>query len=204
MLIETTVISLIVGKIRGGKLSNIGKIELKAWYLFIVGFVLEFASIYFSSQEVHYISNFIEEYFVFIHGTSYVLILIALIINFKHKSMILVFIGTLLNFLVIILNGGQMPVSEAGLKSAGLLENLQMLIDKKVITHTLINETTKLEILGDIITIPKPYPLPKLISIGDIFLAIGIFLFLQKAMKYNNSIFKREDKILRFGYKSKI
>jgi len=203
MLIETTIASLVVGKIRGGKLSNIGNIELKAWYLFILSFVLEFASIYFVSKKVPYVSSFVEKYFIFIHGVSYVLILITLILNFKHKSMILVFIGTLFNFLVIILNGGKMPVSADGLKSAGLLENLQMLLDKKIITHTLIDSTTKLRILGDVIAIPEPYPLAKMISIGDIFLALGVFLFLQKAMK-NGSIFKRQDKTISFGYRSKI
>ncbi len=203
MLIETTVTSLAVGKVRGGKIKNIEQIELKAWYLFILGFILEFASVYFSSRNVPYVSELINEYFIFIHAASYILISIALILNFNFKSMILIFIGTIMNFIVIIVNGGKMPVSAEGLKAAGLHEYLKMLIDGKVITHTIIDKTTKLPILGDIITIPNPYPLPKLLSIGDIFLAIGIFLFLQKAMM-NKNMFKRDSKIVSFEYRSKI
>ena len=203
MLIETTVTSLAVGKVRGGKIKNIGKIELKAWYLFIIGFVLEFASVYLTSKNVPYISEIIGQYFIFIHGASYIFILTALILNFKNKSMILIFIGTILNFIVIILNGGKMPVSAEGLKAAGLHEYLKLLTDGKVITHTIIDGATKLPILGDIIKIPKPYPLPKMLSIGDIFLAVGIFLFLQKAM-INRNIFKRDSKFISFEYKGKI
>ncbi|WP_094548988.1 DUF5317 family protein [Petroclostridium xylanilyticum] len=57
-----------------------------------------------------------------------------------------------------------------------------MLKSQMVITHTLITSSTRLSILADIIAIPKPYPLPKVLSIGDIFIAFGVFVFIQEAM----------------------
>jgi len=127
------------------------------------------------------------------------MIFAGLILNFNKKSMILIFIGTLLNLIVIMANSGQMPVSGEGLQLAGLLENLEALKSQSVITHTLITENTRFSILGDIIRISKPYPFPKLLSIGDIFIAIGVFFFLQKAMVIKGGF--QKNKMINFEYK---
>ncbi|WP_069650813.1 DUF5317 domain-containing protein [Caloranaerobacter ferrireducens] len=200
MLIESMATSLVVGKVRGGKLENIGKIQIRGWYLFVLGFIIEFASVYLKIKNFGVISTFVDKYFIYIHSLSYILIFIGLILNFKNKSMILVFIGTLLNFIVIVANGGRMPVSPEGLKAANLISNLEMLKKDMIITHTLITDSTRLPILGDIIPLIKPYPFPKMISIGDIFLGLGIFFFIQEAMT-KKRIFSKKSKMIKFEYK---
>lgn len=200
MLVESMATSLVVGKLRGGKIKNIGNINIRGWYLFIAGFTLEFASVYFKSNQVGIVTQFLDKYFILIHSLSYILLLIGLILNFNKKSMVLIFIGTLLNFIVIASNGGHMPVSGDGLSNLGLLRELEMLQQNSVITHTLVTQSTRLTILGDVIPIPKPHPLPKMISIGDIFIALGIFLFIQGAM-INENMFKRDSKMVKFKYK---
>ncbi|KGG80097.1 DUF5317 domain-containing protein [Caloranaerobacter azorensis] len=202
MLIESMATSLVVGKVRGGKLENIGKVQIRGWYFFVLGFIIEFTSVYLKMKNIGIISTFINKYFIYVHSLSYILIFIGLILNFKNKSMILVFIGTLLNFIVIVANGGRMPVSPEGLKTAGLISNLEMLKNDMIITHTLITDSTKLSILGDIIPLSKPYPFPKMISIGDIFLGLGIFCFIQGAMT-KKGIFSRKSKMIRFEYKKR-
>ncbi|EOC99658.1 DUF5317 domain-containing protein [Caldisalinibacter kiritimatiensis] len=202
MLVESMATSVIVGKARGGKVKNIEKINIKAWYLFILGFILEFTSVYLYSNKIGNFTKIIDNYFIYIHGFSYLLIFIGLILNFNKKSLVLVFIGTLLNFIVITANGGQMPVSGAGLENLGLMDQLNMLKQESIATHTLVTDSSKLVFLGDIIPIPKPYPLPKMISIGDIFIALGIFFFLQGAM-VNRKLSKHKPNMIRFQYKSK-
>lgn len=182
MLIESVASSLAVGKVRGGKFKDIGELNIRKGYLFIIGFGIEFLSVFLYAKNIEGISDFLGEYFIFIHSLSYLLIFIGLIYNFNRKSMILVFIGALLNYIVIVANGGQMPVSGSGLSLLGMEQYLEVLKSNSVITHTLINDSTNLYFLGDIIPTPKFYPFPKMISIGDVFLGIGIFALIQNGM----------------------
>lgn len=87
MLIESMATSLVVGKVRGGKFESIGKIQIKGWYLFVLGFLIEFASVYLKIKNFGAISAFVDKYFIYVHSLSYILIFIALILNFKNKSM---------------------------------------------------------------------------------------------------------------------
>lgn len=203
MLIESMGTSLIVGKIRKGKVKNIGNIHIKGWYLFIIGFILEFTSVFLKAKNVDFAVKILDNYFIYIHCISYILIFIGLVLNFDKKSMIIIFIGTMLNFAAIMSNGGQMPVSKAGMINAGLPEQAMMLENKQIITHTLIDDTTRLSILGDTIPLSKPYPLPKMISIGDIFLGLGVFFLIQEAM-ITDRRFKSRGKMIQFGYRSNI
>jgi hypothetical protein len=75
-----------------------------------------------------------------------------------------------------------MPVSEEAMISIGLVDNMLSIKNGEVITHTLINDRTVLRFLGDIFVLPKPYPRPKIFSIGDVVMALGIFVYIQKIM----------------------
>ncbi|MTI49742.1 DUF5317 domain-containing protein [Sporosalibacterium faouarense] len=182
MIIESVASSLVVGKARGGKFKLIGELELKKYYLFIIGFGIEFLSVFLNTKNLGFMNQILDKYFIIIHTISYLLIFIGLIFNFNKKSMIFVFIGTLLNYIVIISNGGQMPVSGSGLSYLGLKDTLNALKNHAIITHTLVNENTRLFFLGDVIPTPKFYPFSKMISIGDIFLGIGVFILIQNGM----------------------
>jgi hypothetical protein len=76
------------------------------------------------------------------------------------------------------LNGGQMPVSQEALIKAGIPEQ----INSVIVTHTLIAKDTVLKFLGDIFILPKPYPRPKVFSIGDVFMDVGVFIYVQEIM----------------------
>ena len=64
----------------------------------------------------------------------------------------------------------------------GLIDNMHAIRDGKIITHTLINNHTVFKYLGDILVLGKPYPRPKIFSIGDVLLALGIFIYIQEIM----------------------
>lgn len=199
MLIESMATSLVLGKVRGGKIKNIGNIDLKGWYFFVIGFGIEFGSIFLNMRGIEPISNFLNSYFMYLHGLSYILLLTGLILNFNKKSMIIIFIGTLLNFIVIASNSGMMPVDGEGLKALGLLRELEMLQSQTMLTHSLMSDSTRLVFLGDVLKTPSFYPLPKMYSIGDVFLAIGVFAFIQGAM--NSIKNKYEGKMVTFSHK---
>ncbi|MTI66748.1 MAG: hypothetical protein FH753_09135 [Firmicutes bacterium] len=198
MLVESMATSLVVGKARGGKIRNFEKVNFRGWYLFIIGFIIEFSSVIIRVKDLFGVGEFLNNNFIFVHSASYILIIIGLILNFKKHSMKIILLGTLLNFIVIFVNGGKMPVSGDGLALLGLFENLKMLETDSMITHTLVKDTTKLYFLGDIIPLKKPYPLPKMISIGDVFLGIGIFTFIQGVMLKK---FSKSTKMISFEYR---
>ncbi|KUO74810.1 MAG: hypothetical protein APF77_11150 [Clostridia bacterium BRH_c25] len=179
MLVESVGTSIVVGKLRGGSLSNIKDASLEKWYFFVSGFLVEFAAVYMASKG----AAFFRENILFIHGLSYMLLFIGIYFNRSILAFRIVFIGVFLNFIVIMANGGQMPVSGEAMEAIGLIDNMLDIRDGKIITHTLINNHTAFRYLGDIFVFAKPYPRPKIFSIGDVIMALGIFIYIQEIMK---------------------
>ncbi len=108
----------------------------------------------------------------------YIGLLYVSFINIKKSYMILFFIGTLFNFLAIATNDFKMPVYVSEL----LLDveaKKMFLLSGQDLVHSLLTEETKLKFLCDIITLHPPYPFPKTISVGDVFLLSGIHAFWQ-------------------------
>ncbi|WP_243027611.1 DUF5317 domain-containing protein [Thermus albus] len=91
--------------------------------------------------------------------------------NRHLKSLYLVLLGLALNTLVIFANGGHMPVSLDALKKAGIEGWEDLLKTRGDAVHTLLDESTRLPFLGDVIALP---PLRKAASLGDLFVLAGI------------------------------
>lgn len=178
MLVESVGTSIVVGKLRGGSFSNMKDASLEKWYFFILGFLVEFTAVYMASKGV----GFFRENILFIHGLSYLLLFIGIYFNRGTLAFKIIFAGVFLNFIVIMANGGQMPVSGEAMAGIGLIDNMIDIRDGKIITHALMNNHTVFRYLGDILVLPKPYPRPKIFSIGDVFMAFGIFIYIQEIM----------------------
>ncbi len=109
--------------------------------------------------------------------TLYILLITFALLNIKrYNSFIVLLIGTVLNAIVIMLNGGFMPVDpQLGLEY-GFQATLKALEQGLVFGHALMTSQTILPILGDCIMVPPPYLFPKTISVGDIAIDIGVLL----------------------------
>lgn len=60
---------------------------------------------------------------------------------------------------------------------------LEMLQSGDVVTkHYLLDASTRLPFLGDIIPLSSPYPRTQAISIGDVVMNLGIFLYILSIM----------------------
>lgn len=179
MLAETTGASLLVCLIRKGKLKNLQHVYISGWYLLFISGILQ----------IILTLGYLEDFFYPIVILSYALILICLALNFHKFSMMITFIGVLLNSVVIAFNQGFMPVSSKGLEIAGY--NMSSITSVRLDTfHALITDTTHLTFLADIIPIPKPYLFPQMLSIGDFFIMVGVFLFFQNAVLSKNPMRK--------------
>lgn len=180
MFIEAIVIGFIVAIFRKGKIRNIENLHINGWYLFIAAGLIQVSISWLKSKNQLLGPEFFDKYFVYVHLLTYLLMIVGVILNIRKNFMRFILIGMLLNCIVIFANGGKMPVSFKNVK--GYENYTEDMLDKSDIKHSLVTEDTKFVYLADVIVLPRPYPLARIISIGDIFLMIGVFLFFQESM----------------------
>ncbi len=182
MFIEAILFSLIIGIIKGGKLRNFKGINHRTLWVLILGMLIQYVLIFLNRIEQMKIVNNILSYTKVILIFSYILILIGIFTNIKFKSLWAILVGFILNLLVMIANGWKMPILLEGVNLTGF-ETLYELIEKgKSSFYVAIGENIRYPILGDIIIFANPYPIARIISIGDIIISFGIFAFIQEIM----------------------
>ncbi|MCI5675654.1 MAG: DUF5317 domain-containing protein [Ezakiella sp.] len=128
----------------------------------------------------------------FISQLSLLLFLPYFYFNRNYNGILLMAAGSILNMLVMYLNGGKMPIEPSYYRLIARDVDYELTYRGLNIFHSLIDENTKLAVLGDIIPLIKPYPFPKLISIGDILIAGG-FLYLSISVLRGDYIPLREE-----------
>ncbi|WP_099354778.1 DUF5317 domain-containing protein [Fredinandcohnia onubensis] len=180
MVFDGILISIIVGFFRKGSLRGLADLQLKYGWIFPILVFLQFF-IYFL-QNKYELLGFLSGYifmFVYVIGMAF------LWVNRHNSGFTLILIGTFLNFLVMALNGGRMPVLES---AAALLDPhyLDTLKNELYAKHTLLTESSRLGFLGDIIPLTNPYPRSQVISIGDVVMNIGIFQYIQYLMVHKS------------------
>lgn len=176
MFIEVIIIAILVGLIMGGKIANLGRINFKYFYLIIAAYVIQAGVDYWANGHLFGGSPYL-------HLVSYLILFFVLWQNRQLPGMYLIIIGTLLNFIVIALNGGQMPVNPTMLPS----ELSQALAAGHGGTHGLITGNTRVKFLADIFHIAY-FNRNQLISIGDTIMDVGVFLLVIIGMKKTQNI----------------
>lgn len=159
-----------------GKIANLLQTKLKLVWLAIASFLLEAVSqrMLGTGYKQTIIDNTL-----YINIIVYVLLFVFVIINIKEKGFKFVFIGSLMNATVIFANKGFMPVSHSLAEKLGYEKSIEGLKSLSVFGHKILEiGIDKVIFLADVINIPPPYPMPRTISIGDIVLSIGVFLFI--------------------------
>lgn len=121
-----------------------------------------------------------------LHLLSYFLLFLFALGNVYFSGFTMIAAGFFLNFMAILLNGGRMPVSENGLFLAGQFELHQILENGNSITHVLIDDSTVFPFLGDIIPFVRPYFFPKVVSVGDVLIFLGLILFVMGTVIRNS------------------
>lgn len=180
MFIEPAVASILIAKLRGGKFKYLEGVNVKAWYLLILAALIQGGLSLIKYLDMSFVNEFILEYKAVIIAITYLLMITTVFLNIKKNYMKILLIGIILNFIVIMANGGLMPVSLEGIKGI----NAETILPEREfdIKHMAVTKDTRLVYLADIILLPKPYPLPKILSVGDIFLMLGAFVFFQEEM----------------------
>ncbi|NMA49151.1 MAG: DUF5317 domain-containing protein [Tissierellia bacterium] len=180
MFIEPSFLAIVITKFKGGKLKNLENVEIKGFYLITISALLQLSLSLIKKTNVGLTEIINSNYLIYIILSSYILLIIVALLNINKFYMKLFLIGILLNLVVIMANNGKMPVSITGLK--GIYTETELPEREFDIKHINVNKDTKLRLLADIILIDKPYPLPKILSIGDLFIMGGVFFFFHTEM----------------------
>ncbi|MDO8691821.1 MAG: DUF5317 family protein [Dehalococcoidia bacterium] len=113
-----------------------------------------------------------------LYSGSLLLTLLSLLANVRLPGFRLVATGMAFNFLVIAANLGQMPGALDKITAAGFPGSNP----ERWSNFAVMNEDTRFWFLGDNFLIGYPWPLPSVISFGDIVIILGVFWFFQKAL----------------------
>jgi len=187
MVFDGIIISLIVGFLRKGNLRALAQLKLKWGWIFPLLLIIELA-VFMLQNDIKFLGKISGSIYIVV----YVLGLLFLFMNRKNAGFNLILLGVFLNFLVMVVNGGRMPVS---IDAASVLEPsyVDALKQSLYAKHQMLTSTTHLEFLGDIIPLSDPYPRTQIISIGDVIMNIGIFAFIQYLMLNHPAAKKSEE-----------
>jgi Family of unknown function (DUF5317) len=176
-LLFVFIISLGVALARGGNLWALG--QVRVCYSGVLLVALFFKAAVYSTVAMQYLGSGPW------NRIGHVLVTLALLAvvfaNRKLPGFWLVGLGIAANLLVILANGGAMPVSVVGAQRLGLPTDPLLFHQQYGAANILVSEGARLWFLGDVIVTPSFLP-AKVISTGDAVLAIGAFIFFQKVL----------------------
>ncbi|MDD3631334.1 MAG: DUF5317 domain-containing protein [Atribacterota bacterium] len=183
--------SIIIGLLRGGELEKLFTISIEGVLIFATALLLRLGVWAFDLIGISGILTY-SPYIIII---SYFLLIYVSIHNIKLPGFKYIILGLILNGFVITLNGGSMPVlvkqgAIININNTGLLESGTRVV------HSLMNDNTLFAFLGDVISIPKPFPDTSIISVGDIMILVGLFILIQKIMMSGEELPKEDEAFL--------
>ncbi|PLV60198.1 DUF5317 family protein [Thermotoga sp. KOL6] len=159
MMIDVFVIALILSLLTRN-IKNVLKYKYRGLYIFIFPFILQLLP-----------------WKSFTVPISFVTLLIFLALNRQLPGFKLMTIGAIMNGFTMSVNGGKMPVWEPTLKL------LNLGLDFK---HSSFTEFSWRTILADYIPVYLPWGRKFVISIGDIFVFVGVFIFFVLKPRFQN------------------
>lgn len=164
MLLDIICFSFLVALIRGGRIKELPKFN--KIYLLVITIALQAFAVFYPLIGGIFIS------------VAYVFILAFLLFNREFEDMRIFLVGWFLNAIAIWTNGGKMPID---LEQARKLPyDLEPVINGTNFKHSVLTESSNLPFLTDVIYMPSF--IPRVISIGDIFIMLGAFLLVQRLM----------------------
>lgn len=166
LVLMTAPIAVAAALLRGGSLRQLAELELAHTWLVFVGLVIQIAGVTVLSSAGASFG------WILVIGTTVPLIAFFLV-NQVIPGARWVALGFVLNLVVIAANGA-MPVSRQAAEAAGVPITPEIQGPR----HEILDENTILPWLGDVIPLP---PLNRVVSIGDLWLALAIAYLLYRA-----------------------
>lgn len=163
-----------------GSISNLANFKLEKIYLIIAAFVIRTTAQVLSARGMVWLI----ESSLLIYGITFLLLLAAFWYNRHSIGALIIGAGCLMNNVVMLLNGGKMPVSLEAMDRAGMTGMLEFMKNGADGKHSLLTESTKLPWLADIIHLPSFLGLlMEIVSIGDLVIALGLAVLTFEAVR---------------------
>jgi MFS family permease len=167
-------LGVVLGVLAGGSLSNLASVRLRWIWALSLAVIVRFLTEAALSAGV----DVVEAYRVPLFAASFAVLLAGLWVNRSFPGLGIAFVGILTNAVVILVNGGYMPIWEPSLAMAGFTP-----ADVTSAIHVILppaldaNFLLHLGPFADIIPIPFPI-IRNVASVGDLFLTAGLAFFL--------------------------
>lgn len=166
-------IAVAVALLRGGRITNLADIELRFWWLLVIGFLMQLSTSFLPERSN---SLTIGVWLILI---SYIPLITVVIANRSRPGMWLTGVGILMNATVISVNFGMPVMTEAARIAGGFTEDVAIFNNYK---HVLLTPESRLVFLADVIPV-RLFGLGQVISLGDVFLAVGLARFLESELR---------------------
>ena len=169
-ILVAVVIGILVGFLRRGKLRGLVD-YMKSPILLVLSFLIE-ASL---GLLVTKFPNLFPQYLWVVVVVQYALIFAFFIINCRKWPIAIMAVGVLMNFAVIISNGGSMPVAEVVADIPAYADTVQRISEGLMPEYFIMHHKVAFWYFGDVILIPGGNGFA---SIGDIVLCIGMVFYI--------------------------
>ncbi len=180
ILLLALAVALLVAFLRGGSLRNLANFHLEWGWLAGLALAIQVMAVY----------GVPGDRYLYLQGgalvASSLMLLPVLWRNRRSPGLALIGLGLALNLTVMVANGGFMPITPEAVACIGhqhlivQVGGVERMSGSKGIV--LPKEETALWVLSDILILPPPFPLASAFSLGDVLVAIGASILLQRAM----------------------
>lgn len=174
-------VALAVAVLRGGRLVNLSDIELRAWWLLFLALGLQLGTNYLPDRGW---SAWVGLTMVLL---SFFLLMIMVVLNRSKPGMWIAGLGVLMNFVVIAVNGGMPVLAGAVEVASGFTVSDPDL--SGTFMHVPLDESSRLTFFADVIPL-RLIGIGEVISVGDLFLALGLGTFLEHELRRPRRYFK--------------
>lgn len=174
ILLFVFVLAVVWGFLRGGSISNLQKLSLHGSGIVLAAFGIQVFLMYFPAVAAG--NSLVHNFLIF---ASYAMLGVFIVWNRHLPGMWLFGIGFAANGLAILANGGYMPITHEALVAAGLGRAAASSAPGTLVFGSkdilLPFAQMQMGFLSDMFVVPPPFPIPSVFSVGDVFIALGIF-----------------------------
>ena len=162
---------LLLGVLLGGRLSALGRLRIRSWWLAYVAIALQIAA--FPSGVFPWSTP--DDVASVLWVGSYAALVAVVVRNIRLPGVAVVGLGQLCNLIAIVANGGHMPVTRGALDAAELSYELR--------NNSIAVAQPHIAPLVDRWAVPGWLPFGNVYSVGDVLIGVGILVAVVVAMQ---------------------
>jgi hypothetical protein len=166
LTITAIVAGALAGFARGGSLERLSRITIHLPWLAAIAWLLQvllFGSVF---------GDALDPFTVPLHLGTMALVGVVILANRRSPGLALLGLGLILNALVVVSNGGSMPVADSALYAVGRADTVEeMRAVGRIQKTSLMQPGMPLWFLGDVLPFP---PLRRVYSVGDLVAGLGV------------------------------